>query len=116
MFHKPILLAVMLALAPLSASAKTIKKLEDFQALVVGKTLQSDDGSVKILANGKVTGKLQGKRVKGNWNWQGRYFCRALVWGGQAMGSDCQTVKVNGSTLHLKRQKGKGRVTSYTIK
>ncbi|MEM7439928.1 MAG: hypothetical protein AAF393_10035 [Pseudomonadota bacterium] len=96
------------------AAGKKIQTLKGFKSAVVNRTLANNDGSLRIRSNGRVTGTLQGKKLTGAWNWQGKRFCRALKWGGQDMGSTCQTVVINGKNISFVRPNG--RATSYVIK
>ena len=110
--------AIILALTSpaLAISGKKLNTIDEFQSRVVGKILTSSDGFVTVRKNGSIGGEVQGKKLKGKWNWQEGYFCRSLVWGGKNMGSACQEIRVNGKSVHFIRDQGKGSATSYTIK
>ena len=96
---------------------KPIKTAEDFNTLVVGKTLTWGAGSAVIRANGKTDGRLneQGKYT-GNWAFTQGFYCRNLVIKNKETGTNCQTVEIDGNKLRMTRDQGKGRATTFSMK
>lgn len=91
-----------------------IKTEADFRKLVVGKKLWLDKNNFVIRANGRLRGKFSGQTVKGLWEWREGYWCRTLTEPRQ--NTDCQTWSVDGKSLRVTRQRGKGKSFVYTIK
>ncbi len=97
------------AASTLGASAKDIKKEQQFLDAVAGKTLTGNGATLVIGADGKLSGKLKdGRKVAGAWVWNKRFWCRNLVVGGEKLPQDCQTVSLDGNQVTFTREKGKG--------
>ena len=100
------------------AKFKRVKKEADFIAVLTGKTMVSAEGIVgTISADGTFKGKLKdGRKYYGNWKRSQGYWCRAGVFDGAPLPSDCQKIEVDGSAYRLTRKKGKGKATTGTLK
>ena len=105
------------ALPALADNFKRIKSAEEFNALVVGKTLEWDGGTAIVYTNGKTNGKLkkQGKYT-GSWVFSKGFYCRNLVIEKKETGTNCQTVEIDGNKMRLTRDQGKGQVTLISLK
>ncbi|WP_187431249.1 hypothetical protein ROLI_027920 [Roseobacter fucihabitans] len=105
------------ALPALAGNFKRIKSAEEFTALVVGKKIEWDGGTAMIHANGKTDGKLkkQGKYA-GNWVFSKGFYCRNLVINKKETGTNCQTVEIDGNSMRLTRDQGKGQSTVLSLK
>lgn len=96
---------------------KRIKTEQEFNSIVVGKTLTWGGGNAVVRAGGKTTGRLkkQGK-YSGNWVFSKGFYCRNLVISGKETGTNCQVVEVSGKSLRMTRDQGKGSVTIMSMK
>lgn len=110
-----VLSTIMLLSGPAVAGYKWVKSENDFRQLVVDRKLVSDVGWSVAHTNGKLSGKFTHGKLSGSWLWHGRYFCRNGVIAGKALGTDCQKVEIDGSTLRMTRDKGKGKVVVWAI-
>ena len=100
-----------LALWGTDALAEGFQRVEDkggFISLVKDRELKRLGIRLKVTDDGRIVGRAFGQQVDGAWNWQGGYFCRELVVGGDPFDSNCQTVLVNGRTVRFVSDKGEG--------
>jgi len=123
MRHSTVLMALLLApvfyLDPMSAAAQTnqwIREENEFINLIDGKTLNRFLIKLSVGKDGTISGTGAGIDVKGNWYWQGDYFCRSLFWGEQNLGSDCQKVELINQKLFITADQGSGATAGFTIK
>jgi len=123
MRHSTVLMALLLApvfyLDPISAAAQTnqwIREENEFINLIDGKTLNRFLIKLSVGKDGTISGTGAGIDVKGNWYWQGDYFCRSLFWGEQNLGSDCQKVELINQKLFFTADQGSGATAGFTIK
>jgi len=123
MRHSTVLMALLLApvfyLDPMSAAAQTnqwIREENEFINLIDGKTLNRFLIKLSVGKDGTISGTGAGIDVKGNWYWQGDYFCRSLFWGEQNLGSDCQKVELINQKLFFTANQGSGATAGFTIK
>lgn len=108
-------IATALVAGPASAGFKWIKKEADFRQMIVGKKLVAESGWSIAHPDGRLVGKFKPGKLRGNWLWQGRYWCRNALVGGKELGTNCQKVEIDGNTMRLTRDKGKGKVTLWTL-
>ena len=123
MRHSTVLMALLLApvfyLDPMSAAAQTnqwIREENEFINLIDGKTLNRFLIKLSVGKDGTISGTGAGIDVKGNWYWQGDYFCRSLFWGEQNLGSDCQKVELINQKLFFTADQGRGATAGFTVK
>ena len=123
MRHSTVLMALLLApvfyLDPMSAAAQTnqwIREENEFINLIDGKTLNRFLIKLSVGKDGTISGTGAGIDVKGNWYWQGDYFCRSLFWGEQNLGSDCQKVELINQKLFFTADQGRGETAGFTVK
>lgn len=110
-------LFVACAAVPATLSAqdfKWIKTEAEFKSLVVGNKLWIEQNHVTVRANGSLTGKFGGQRLRGVWEWRGDYWCRTLTT--HATNTDCQKWETDGTVFRATRAKGKGRSFVYSLK
>ena len=101
--------ALTLASPLLAGELKKVRKQADFLAKAAGHKYFDDKGNwVIVNADGTMKGKWNKKKLIGAWNWQGRFFCRNIVLGGNKLPTDCQEMYLSDTQLQGKRQKGKG--------
>jgi len=123
MRHSTVLMALLLApvfyLDPMSAAAQTnqwIREENEFINLIDGKTLNRFLIKLSVGKDGTISGTGAGIDVKGNWYWQGDYFCRSLFWGEKNLGSDCQKVELINQKLFFTADQGSAATAGFTIK
>ena len=93
----------------LAGDLKKVRKEADFRSLVVGHKYYDDAGNWHMVhADGKLTGVYNKKKLVGAWNWQGRFYCRNIVLGGDQLPGDCQVVYASETQTQYHRNKGKG--------
>lgn len=115
-------IAVIMMLMPAPALANTFTVVNDkdsFLALVDGKELRIAlyGLSLRVLADGKITGSAMGWDITGTWTWQDGYFCREMDWEGRAIEADCQLVETrNGNTVRFTAERGQGDREAFRLR
>lgn len=111
------LIATIAFAGPVQADYKRIKNGTQFNADIVGKKLVDEQGNIFVAnADGTISAKLvDGKKFSGNWVWNKKFWCRNGVLDGKALGTDCQVFEIDGNSVRLTREKGKGRTTIYSL-
>ncbi len=116
----PTLLALGVSLASGTAALadfEQIRSEKDFRTLVVGKTIESDQSTIVMNADGTFRGKTtDGRKIVGNWAWSGRWWCRNVTVGKQNLGQNCQKMEIDGDRLRATRDKGKGVVIDNVLR
>ena len=123
MRYSTVLIALLLApvfyLDPMIVAAQTnqwIREKNEFINLIDGKTLNRFLIKLSVGKDGTILGTGAGIDVKGNWYWQGDYFCRSLFWGERDLGSDCQKVELINQKLFFTADQGSGATAGFTVK
>lgn len=113
----PLALAVAVVGTSATADFKRITTEAEYVQAFVGKTLIDENGHrYTISADGKFSDKLKdGTKVRGAWQWSRKFWCRNAVVGDREIGTDCQTIEVDGNKYRFTRKKGKGQVGTGTI-
>ncbi|NNG06026.1 MAG: hypothetical protein HKM95_18240 [Inquilinus sp.] len=109
------LLSAGCALAPRTPIATA----EDFRARVVDRPLEGGEGwnRLVIQSDGTMTGlRADGATLSGSWTFENGYFCREAIVDGASLGTDCQTVSIDGDSAVFHRDGGRGERISYTFK
>ena len=88
---------------------ETITDEREFVSLISDRELQRFAIKLRVTPGGEIVGRGFGRDVKGDWAWQGGYFCRDLFWGETDLGYNCQKVLRNGETLRFIENQGAGR-------
>ncbi|MEX0279621.1 MAG: dihydrodipicolinate reductase [Arenibacterium sp.] len=103
-------IASALALAASAATAEFAKvnDLAQFKSIVTGKTLTRPLIRLEVMPEGDIRGMGARWEVTGNWSWKDGYFCRDLFWGGDALGYNCQEVRVNENRIRFTSDRGRG--------
>ena len=111
-------LALGIATGPAVAGFKWIKTEKEYREKVVGRQVIDDAGnSYVIKPDGTLSGKMKnGAKVRGAWNWQGRYWCRNVAVNKKLLPTDCQKIEIDGNRYRMTREKGKGKQTMGQIK
>jgi len=95
-------------------SLKRITTKDAYVAQVVGKKFGIDKKTwFRAKANGTFAGRVEGKKIKGVWEWRGKYWCRNARIAGDEIGTDCQVIKISETGVQHGRKKGRGRVADY---
>ncbi|MBT6191141.1 MAG: hypothetical protein HOI22_12880 [Tateyamaria sp.] len=83
---------------------------------VVGKRVVASEGDAWLIINedGTITGKINGAKLSGRWNWSKGRFCRNVRVGTKDRGTDCQKVYLSGNLMKVVGQKSK-KETVYIL-
>mgnify|MGYP006311653779 CR=1 FL=1 len=101
--------AALAAAGPASAEFQKITDRAQFEQLVAGTPLTRLGIELSVTPSGDITGSAFGQPVRGQWTWEGSYFCRDLAWGDTDFGYNCQEVARNGNALRFTSDRGAGR-------
>ncbi|MFT4783352.1 MAG: hypothetical protein ACI9IV_001087 [Paracoccaceae bacterium] len=104
---------------PTTVSAEqfvTVEQKSEFVSLISGKQMTRFGIRLEAAPDGQILGRGFGRDVTVNWNWQGGYFCRDLVWGSRDLGFNCQMVQVNGDTVRFISDKGTGQYADLKLR
>ncbi|MFS4438838.1 dihydrodipicolinate reductase [Paracoccaceae bacterium GXU_MW_L88] len=112
---KHVYLLIALAMAGTAAAQQAVQDRTSFFSLVEGKTLTRFGVSLNVLADGRITGSAFGGDVGGSWSWDGPYFCRELIFSGDSLGYDCQTVTLSDNRLTFQAEQGQGDTATLAI-
>lgn len=114
----PVIIASVFAASAAFADFKQITTEAGYLSAFVGKTMLDSQGhTYSATADGKFAGKLKdGTKVRGAWQWSGKYWCRNAIVGKREIGTDCQKVEVDGNQYRVTRDKGRGGVVTGTLK
>ena len=92
-----------------------IETFEQFVEFVQGKKLTRPLIKLEVSSDGRISGRGATWDVEGNWSWQDGYFCRDLFWGGDALGYNCQEVRVNGNRIRFTSDRGAGDTAVFRL-
>lgn len=118
MFKRAASLFVVLALlAPMAHAdfAKVVSQ-DEFLRYVSGKTLTRPLIRLRVTPDGRIEGRGSRWDVTGNWSWRDGYFCRDLFWGGDALGYNCQEVRVQNDRVRFTSDKGRGQSAVFRLR
>ncbi|KNG94859.1 hypothetical protein [Pseudaestuariivita atlantica] len=114
------LAACLTAMLPAMAAAELAKldSRSGFVTAVAGKTLAIPLYGIRlqVSGDGKIRGKAVGRPVKGDWTWQGGFFCRTLFWGEREFPYNCQRVDLGGDTIRFTSDRGAGRSADFDLR
>ena len=99
-----------------TADFAKVENQDDFIRYVVGKTLSHPLARLKVSPDGTISGNGSWRPVTGNWTWKDGYFCRDLFWGEDALGYNCQEVRINGGRMRFTSDRGQGLSAVFRIK
>ncbi|MEW2918630.1 hypothetical protein AB1A64_16320 [Ruegeria sp. ANG10] len=98
------------------ASAEEIESKTKFLELVADKKLTQGQTWVKILKDGVVEGKgPEAGKIRGTWEWKGKFYCRDIVIDDVPLPHDCQAVSIKGDSVTFAHKDGSGISVSWTI-
>lgn len=108
--------ALAIATVPAFAEFQQVTSRSDFVSLVTGKTLSRPLVRIQISSGGNISGKGASWPISGQWQWQGKYLCRSLEWGGDDLGYNCQEVKTDGTRVRITSDKGAGQSADFRLR
>lgn len=101
--------------AALSDEFRQITTEAEFREMIVGKKLWLNDNYAISRKNGRVSGKFNGKTLKGAWEWREEYWCRTLTT--VSPGTDCQTWEADhAGKFRVTRARGTGKTFTYELR
>ncbi len=72
---------------------------------------------LRVSPDGRISGTGGGLEVRGQWRWDGGYFCRDLYWGQRDLGPNCQEVAVsNRGLVRFTSDRGAGRSADFRLR
>ena len=116
--HKSIIVIFLSLMATSAAAQETLTKRSDFLNAVAANFLEIKllRLQLKVLDNGKITGKAFGRDVTGAWEWTNGFFCRSMTWGDRELENNCQQVVKDGKSLIFISDKGTGRSATFSLR
>ncbi len=107
-------LALILALTATPALTEgQIVTEEDFREVVVGVPIRlGPDVVFTINADNTITGDVDGREATGTWDFQDGFWCRKIIVE-QVFTEDCQLWEIDGETLVITRDRGRGESFRY---
>ena len=78
--------------------------------------LSDGNGTTKTMADGSMTGNINGKPLSGEWTWEKGLFCREGNYGTQKVEPDCQKLEIAGDKLRVTQQNGNGPIVVLDLK
>lgn len=109
----PMVIGIVIAglLQTAEARAEGFRVVDDgtrFVLLIEGRELRRFGIALTVSPQGEIAGRAFGAPVRGEWRWEGGYFCRDLFWNETDLGYNCQLVQQNGDTLRFTSDQGAG--------
>lgn len=104
-----------------AAQAEEYRPIHDrkaFLTAVEGRALRIAlyDLTLRVGADGAISGRALGGAVSGQWQWRDGYFCRTMEWAGRKIDHDCQLVEQRGnSALRFTSGKGAGQRAVFRL-
>jgi hypothetical protein len=111
-----VIAAAILCAAPAFADFAKVEDERTFREIVAGKKLTRPLVELQVTQDGAIMGRGMTWDVTGNWTWKDGYFCRDLVWGGDALGYNCQEVRVNGGKIRFTSDRGAGDSADFRLR
>ncbi|MEX0339734.1 MAG: dihydrodipicolinate reductase [Arenibacterium sp.] len=108
--------ALTLVASVASADFAKVDNLAEFKSIVAGKTLTRPMIRLEVTPGGDIRGMGARWEVTGNWSWQDGYFCRDLYWGGDALGYNCQEVRVKENRIRFTSDRGRGDSAVFRLR
>lgn len=103
------LVSTFMMASPAMADFTRVTDRDGFVELISGRDLTRLGIRLKVTDSGRIVGRAFGRKISGNWAWNGSYFCRDLYANGDILDvNNCQTVEVHGDTLRFTSDKGRG--------
>ena len=93
-----------------------INSASEFKRIVSGKTLTRPLIKLQVSPAGEISGTGARWEVRGNWTWRDGYFCRELYWGKDALGYNCQEVRVKGGKIRFTSDRGAGDFADFRLR
>lgn len=104
------------AAAPAMADFEKITERSQFESLISNNALGRLGIELQVTPAGEIRGSAFGQPVRGQWSWEGEYFCRDLAWGDTEFGYNCQEVARDGDALRFTSDRGAGRSANLYLR
>ena len=98
------------------ADLQVVQSKSEFVKLIDGKTLTRPLIKLQVSTGGTITGRGARWDVTGTWSWQDGFFCRDLIWGGDALPYNCQEVRANGDKIRFTSDRGTGNYADFRLR
>lgn len=89
---------------------------DEFVSIVDGRQLTRFGIRLQVDTAGDISGRGFGHDVWGQWQWDGRFFCRDLGYGNTDLGHNCQAVAVRGDTIRFVADQGQGDYADFRLR
>ena len=102
----------------MEAAPTQITTEKQFREIIVGKRAEYTKSSANwatSIADGRLIGEWNGRKMDGTWWWEEPFYCRTLSVGGKDQGKNCQTVVIEGNVVTWTRDKGEGAASSWHL-
>lgn len=113
-------IAAFLLLAGCALAPRTpIATAAAFDATIVDRPLTGGARwtELTIRSDGTMTGvRADGAVLSGTWGFENGFFCREAIVDGTVLGSDCQTVAIDGTSIVFRRDRGRGERVAYVFR
>lgn len=109
-------LAAICAATGASAEFAKVNSASEFKRIVTGKTLSRPLVKLEVSPAGRISGKGMRWPVSGSWTWRNGYFCRDLYWGDDALGYNCQEVRVKDGQIRFTSDRGTGDYADFRLR
>lgn len=99
-----------------SAEFAKVDSADEFKKIIAGKTLTRPLVQLQVSPAGEISGRGMRWDVTGSWTWNDGYFCRDLFWGGDALGYNCQEVRVRDGRIRFTSDRGEGPFADFRLR
>ncbi len=106
----------LVAAAPAMADFEKITDRAQFESLISNNALGRLGIELQVTPAGDIRGSAFGQPVRGQWSWEGEYFCRDLAWGDTEFDYNCQEVARDGNALRFTSDRGAGRSANLYLR
>ena len=93
--HPTVILAAALALSGCVTTPVASDGAGSLTAALSGRTLTNESGSLRLAANGSLSGTVGGNALTGAWTERNGQFCRTIAEPARLVGTACQDVIFN---------------------
>ena len=104
------------ALAKDGTEFQRVENRDQFVQIISKGKLNRFGMTLVVQPDGRIGGRAFGRDVKGQWQWRDGYFCRELYWGKDALGYNCQEVRVKGGKIRFTSDRGAGDFADFRLR
>ena len=98
------------------ADLARVTERDAFLSYVQGRELSRLGVSLRVRADGTISGRALGRDVTGTWSWEGGMFCRTLDAGDRQFGRNCQVVSAEPGSIRFHADQGTGDIADFRIR